>query len=350
MRRIMTISIYIPLAFLFFGVTGLSFAADKALIEAAKKEGEIVWYTAFPRRFLPKVNEIFKKTYNLGDDFKIKSTRKGSGAVAQTVEAEHMVGRSNWDVVSMGDETPSYRWMKKGMLMKYQPPNIGNIRDEFQDPHGYRVAGIAGITSVAIHKKRVPEKDWPKRYKDLLDPKFKGRVGLANPATSGPGVMATRFMVELYGWEFFRELGKNKPVLVKGAGALEQLLISGEIDVALCPNEFSTLERIQRGETELKVLYPENLVAFYTMWTLINKDAPHPNAAKLWAEFAASEIRQKYITENAGRFITAKNVKFGIPRPALKFHKLDWEWITEHKDDMCKKFIEELQKGIAEAR
>ena len=235
------------------------------------------------------------------------------------------------------------------MLMKYQPSNIGNIREEFQDPEGYRIAGQIFISSIGIHKKRVLEKDWPNSYNDVLDPKWKGRVGAMNPATAGPGVMFTRFIVDLYGWDFFRKLGKNQPVLSKGCSALEQLLLSGEIDLALCPAEFSILERIKGGETDLKLFYPAEGTGFTIMWTLINRDAPHPNAGKLWAEFTTSDERQRFVAQKVGRYITSKNVELGMPRPFLKFHKIDWHWIKGHKDDLCKRFIEELQKGRAES-
>ena len=190
----------ILVTFVFFMTSGLCYAADQALIEAAKKEGEVVWYTAFPRRFIDPVCDLFVKTYNLGKNFKVSATRKGSGATTQMVEAENMAGKSNWDVVSMGNAAPTLRWMDKGMLMKYQPPNIGNIRDEFHDEYGYRVGGQLWITSIAVHKGRVPEKDWPTSFKDALDPKWKGRVAIANPATAGPGVVTVRFWVDLFGW------------------------------------------------------------------------------------------------------------------------------------------------------
>lgn len=356
MKKTKISKVVISVAFLSLISSGLCLAADQALIKAAKKEGAVVWYTAFPRRFIPPIGDLFKKKYNLGDSFEVRATRKGSGATTQSVEAEHMTGKSNWDVVSMGDAAPSLRWIDKGMLMKYQPPNVGNIREEFRDPYGYRVGGQIWITSIAVHRGRVPEKDWPKSYKDALDPKWKGRVAMANPTTSGPGVVITRFLVDLYGWEYFRDLGKNKPVLVKGGSALEQLLLSGEVDLALGPNEFSIAERIKAnefsiagrikgGEAGLKLLYPEEGTSYSVMWLCINKDAPHPNAAKLWMEFTASDEREEFVTKNAGRYITSKNVKLGIPRPPLKFHKLDWQWLKVHKDEMCKRFIEEIKKG-----
>ena len=82
----------VPLACIFFWSSSLSFAADRATIEAAKKEGKIVIYIVYPRSFLPQIKEDFRKTFQLGDDFNIDFTRKGSPAVVQMVEAEHMTG------------------------------------------------------------------------------------------------------------------------------------------------------------------------------------------------------------------------------------------------------------------
>jgi iron(III) transport system substrate-binding protein len=333
-----------------FTGTGLSYAADQTLIKAAKKEGELVHLTGFPRRFIPEIIELFNKMYNLGDDFKCSFTRKGSGAIVQMVEAEHMAKKSKWDTVSMGDASAILSWVDRGLLMKYQPPNVGNIREEFQDPKGFLVGSHVWITSLAIHKKRVAEENWPKSYKDLLDPKWKGRIGLPDPMTSGGGSCFVKFMTDLYGWDFFKNLGRNQPIITKGCGALEQLLLSGEVDVALAPNEFSILERIKAGETDLKVIYPEEGTAFAPMWQAINVNTRHPNAAKLWVEFNATDERQKFVAEKAARVITSKNVTAGFPRPPLKYHKIDWGWMKVHQDDMSKRFREEIQKGRTESK
>jgi iron(III) transport system substrate-binding protein len=337
--------IWVPFICLFFLMTGLSYAADQAMIAAAKKEGQVVIYTSFVRRFLPEIADLFKKKYNLGSDFKVNFTRKGTGAVIQMVEAEHMTGNTKWDIVTQSDESAFLRWIEKGMLLKYQPPNIHLLRDEFLDPKGYRVASTGWISSIAVHKKRVAKKDYPKTYKDVLDPKWKGRIGISDPATAGPAVMFTKFMVDLYGWEFFKELGKNNPVLTKGNSALEQLLLSGEIDLAISPNEFSILDRIKDGETNLEVIYPGPETGFYILWTGMNKKAHHPNAAKLYMEFTASDERNELVTQKAGRYIGSKNVKLGIPRPPLKLHKVDWDWIKDHKDELCKRFLAEIGKS-----
>ncbi|MBU4143301.1 ABC transporter substrate-binding protein [Patescibacteria group bacterium] len=195
------------LIFLFVVATSLSYAADQALIEAAKKEGELIVYTSYPRSFLEPVGKLFKKVYNLGDDFKVNFTRKATGPVIQMVEAEKMAGKSRWDIVAHSDESPFLRWVEERLLMKYQPSNIGNIPEEFRDKYGYRVGAYIGISSIVIYKTRVPEKDWPKSYTDLLDPKWKGRIGIADPNRSGPIVMFTKFMLDLYGWDYIRKIG-----------------------------------------------------------------------------------------------------------------------------------------------
>ena len=338
------------LIFLFVVATGLAYADDKALIEAAKKEGELVLYTSYPRSFLEPIGALFKKEYNLGDGFKFNFTRKATGPVIQMVEAEKMAGKARWDVIAHSDESTFLRWVEDGLFMKYQPSNIGNIRKEFQDKFGYRLGGHTGISSIAIYKKRVPEKDWPKSYTDLLDPKWKGRIGIADPNRSGPVVMFTKFMLDLYGWDYFRKLGRNQIVIAGGNPALERLLLSGEVDVAICPNEFSLLVRIKKGETNLKVIYPKEGAAYFVMWRGISKDAPHPNAAKLWFHFGASDTYQRHISETAARYITSKNVKMAFPRPEMKLHETDWKWLKDNKVEMLKRFTDEVNKGRAEGK
>jgi ABC-type Fe3+ transport system substrate-binding protein len=86
------------------------------------------------------------------------------------------------------------------------------------------------------------------------------------------------------------------------------------------------------------------------MWRGINKDAPHPNAAKLWIEFSATDEHQRHLSEKVARYTTSKNVKLGFPRPDLKFHKIDWKWLKVNKDDMCKRYIKEVNMGREETK
>ena len=350
MQRIVTLRISWVWIFLSVVLPDLSYAADQALIEAVKKEGEIAVYDANDRRFLEAMGKLFKDTYKLGSDFKVTFTRKATGQLIQMVEAEKMAGKSLWDIITHSDESTFLRWIDEGLLMKYQPPNIGNIREEFRDPYGYRTPSYIGMSSIALYKKRVPEKDWPKTYKELVDPKWKGRLGIADPNKSGPGVMFTKYMLDLYGWDYIRKLGRNQIILTGGNPALEEMLLSGEVDVAICPNEFSLLVRIKDGETNLKVIYPSEGSGFFVTFKGINKNAPHPNAAKLWIEFSASDQDQKYLSEETGRYVTSKHVKLAYPRPELKFYKVDWQWLKVNKDDMCKRFIEEVNKGREEGK
>jgi len=147
-----------------------------------------------------------------------------------------------------------------------------------------------------------------------------------------------------------RKLGRNQIVIAGGNPALERLLLSGEVDVAICPNEFSLLVRIKKGEKNIKVIYPKEGAAYFVMWRGISKDAPHPNAAKLWFHFSVSDENQKHISETAARYITSKNVKMAFPRPEMKFHKVDWKWLKDNKVDMLKRFTEEVNKGRQEGK
>ena len=343
-------AIFVLSTLLFFIISDFSHAADQSLIDAAKKEGELVIYTSLARAYIEPTGVLFKKKYNLGDDFQVKFTRKATGPVIQMVEAEKMAGSSRWDIVAHSDESTFLRWVDEGLLYKYQPPNIDNIRDEFRDKLGYRVCAYMGMSSIAVYKPRVPEKDWPKSYKDLLDPKWKGKIGIADPNRSGPVTMFTKFMLDLYGWDYIRALGKNQIIIAGGNPALERLFLSGEIDVAVCPNEYSLLMRIYKGDKNIKIIYPEEGAAFFIMWRGINKDAPHLNAAKLWFEFTVSDDNQKLLSDTAGRYITSKNVEMKFKRPEMKLHQIDWNWLRTHKTEMNKRFTQEINKGREEGK
>ena len=329
---------------------GFSYAADQALIDGAKKEGKVEVYTSLDRSYLDPIGKLFKKMYSLGDSFNVVFTRKATGPVIQMVEAEKMAGKSRWDIVTHSDESTFLRWVDEGLFLKYQPPDIANIRDEFRDPLGYLISPYIGMTSIAVNTARVPEKDWPKSYKDLLDPKWKGRIGLGHPSQAGPVLMFTKFLYDLYGWDYFTGLGKNKIIFVSGNPALEQLFLGGEIDIALCPNEYSMLIRIAEGNKDIKIIYPSEGAAFFVMWAGINKNAPNPNAAKLFSEYYVSDECEKLLSDSAGRYITSKHVKMRFERPEMKFHKIDWRWLSKNKNKLLKEFDEAVNKGRAEAK
>ena len=86
------------------------------------------------------------------------------------------------------------------------------------------------------------------------------------------------------------------------------------------------------------------------MWAGINKDAPRPNAAKLFFEYYVSDECEKLLSESAGRYITSKNVKMRFERPPMKFHKVDWKWLSVNKTKMLKEFDEAISKGRAESK
>ncbi len=349
-HRFRLILLSMTFVFFFGALSGSLYAADPALVNAAKQEGKIEIYTSLDRRYLDPIGKLFKKMYNLGDDFQVVFTRKATGPVIQMVEAEKMAGKTRWDIVTHSDESTFLRWVDEGLLLKYQPPNIVNIRDEFRDDLGYRVAPYIGMTCMAINTAKVPQKDWPKSYKDLLDPKWKKRIGLADPNRSGPVSMFTKFIYDLYGWDYFKALGKNQVLIVGGNPQLEQLFLGGEIDVALCPNEYSLLIRISEGNKNIKIIYPDEGAAFFVMWAGINKAAPRMNAAKLFFEYYVSDECEKLLSDSAGRYITSKNVKMRFERPEMKFRKVDWQWLTKNKTKMLKQFDEAISKGRAEGK
>jgi iron(III) transport system substrate-binding protein len=150
---------------------------------------------------------------------------------------------------------------------------------------------------MAYNTKLVPEAEAPKTWKDLLDPKWKGKLAVGHPGYSGAiGVMGV-VLSKMYGWDYFTALEKNKPQIGRSADDPVTLLNAGERGVGMGVSLAAPLLSQARGNP-LKIVYPtDGTLAVYSP-SAIPKNAPHPNAAKLFMEFAAgpgyAEVTSKY--------------------------------------------------------
>jgi ABC-type Fe3+ transport system substrate-binding protein len=314
-----------------------------------RHSGYLLWRRAGFNRGGQKGGKAGPIFFNLRKGF-VETTRKSSGPLRQMVEAERLSGKSYWDILEETGWDTYLLWIEQGLFQKYQPPNIENIKPIFRDKLEYTVPHHLGITSLILLKSKVPKKDWPTSYVDVCDPKWKGKLAISDPASAGPAVMFTRFMVELYGWDYFRKLGRNHPLLAKGNASVELFVMRGEAFIGINPNEFSVLKRIAEGEADFKVIYPKEGSAYYANYDAINKKAPHLNAAKLWMEFICSDEFQRMYAEDAHAIMPSQTIKVKAERPEIKFYTVDWKWIKENRDSLTARFMEEVKAGMRETK
>lgn len=317
---------------LVFGLASFTFAAS--VEEMAKKEGKLIFYTSMDSKTANTLGQNFEKKTGI----KTEVFRSGTGKVLAKIEAEFAAGKSMWDVCQVSDMAPFIEWSRKGLIQKYKPKDFDKFFDFMKDAEGYWLAVKSNTSVIAYNTNKVNKADAPKTWKDLLDPKWKGLVSMSNPYYAGTTAVNIACILELYGWDYYKALAKNKPHIDNSHGALETMMISAERPLIAEQNNYSVLPDKAKGQP-VGIVYPEEGVTLSPGPAGILKQAPHPNAAKLFMDYICSKEAQEIIAAKyyyPGRVdIPAK----GQPSLGeLKFLFPKISWLIENKQEMVDNF------------
>lgn len=272
-------------------------ADDSALIEAARKEGEVVWYTGLiVNQIVRPLIGAFEKKYAIP----VRMTSVGSQAeVVLKVTNERRAGQPIADVIEGGGQMiPPL--VKAGAIESYSPPWAARFIPEFKSKDGYWTAVSVNYLTAAINTDMVKPEDAPKSFADLLDPKWQGkmvwRTDLNN--AGAPGFIGNVLLTQGQdaGMSYLRALAKQKivPLTVNQRVVLDHV-ISGEHPLALTTFfHHSVISRAQGAPVQWVPLEP--IIAVGNIVSIV-KDARHPNAAKLFVDFLVSEEGQAVFRE-----------------------------------------------------
>ena len=160
--------------------------AQDALVAAARKEGKLVWYTSLALPSAEKMGKLFETTF---PGIKVEVNRVGSQRILQRVMQEVGANIKNVDVIHTSDAGHFELLKDKKLLMKHTPAGVDAFPAGFKDREGYYYGLRATVTAIAYNTKGVSAADAPKTWKDLLHPRWKGKLVTAHPGYSG--VIAT---------------------------------------------------------------------------------------------------------------------------------------------------------------
>src|SRR5216683_2937437 len=203
----------------------------KALEEAAKKEGELTWYTAhYTSEGAEELGAEFTKMYGI----KVNVVRTTAQVAYQRLLQDLKNNQVACDVFSSTDVGHDVRLKAEGKFEKYIPETASKILPEFQnfDPDGYYHTTSAGLVVITYNTSKVKPEDAPKKWTDLLDFKWKGKVSTGHPGFSGYVGTWVLMMKNLYGWDYFENLEKNKPQIGRSINDTVTALNAGERQVA----------------------------------------------------------------------------------------------------------------------
>ncbi len=284
-RTLLPVAVTVLLA---FGAHAHAFEGEPALYEAAKKEKALTWYTAhYNSETAAAVCNGFEKKY---PGVKCNYIRTTAQVAYQRLAQDQKAGIAQASVISSTDVGHYGRMKQDGWLQPYRPKNLSELIDAFKsfnDPDGLYVATAAGLVLITYNTSVVSPADAPKNWPDLLDPKWKGKVSIGHPGFSGYVGTWVVQMRKSYGWDFFKKLELNKPRIGRSINDTVTMLNAKESWVAAGPSA-TTLESKDKGNP-VAVVYPTDGAILMVSPTGILKNAPAPNAAKLFEEYLLSK-------------------------------------------------------------
>jgi iron(III) transport system substrate-binding protein len=313
-------------------------AQEKADVAAAEKEGSVAWYTSVDVKVAEAVKEDFQK---LHPKIQVEVERSGSERVYQRVNQEHQSGIKHADLVNTSDSTHFIEWKKEGMLAKYVPTGVDKVPAEYRDPEGYYATWRATLCVMGYNTSIVAPDQVPKGYRDLLDPKWKGKLTKAHPSYSGTSLTGTYAVAKLLGWDYYEKLAKQGVQQLQSTTATPKSIASGERAVMVDGNEYNMFIEIDK-KSPVKIIYPVEGTPFVSSPVAVFKDAPHPNAARLFADFLFSTKVQQFLVDKGG----VRSVVPGVKDPAGRTPLKDIKVIPDDPAGMISQ-VEDIKKKYA---
>src|SRR5450755_156704 len=250
-------------------------AITPQLIEAAKKEGKVVWYTSIDLSVSEKIAGSFKEKFG---GIEVRVERTGAERVFQRIGQEYASNVHAVDVVNSSDAAHLLAWKKQGILLPYVPEDVAKYyKPEHRDADGSFAGFRATLSPIAYNTKLVK----------------------ADPGYSGTILTATFEMVRDIGWEFYENLAKQNIMQVQSATDPPKKLSLGERSVMADGTEYNIFLLKESGQP-VEAVYPTEGTPFIVGPNGIFKAAPNPNAAKLFQNYCFTPEAQQIIIDAGG--------------------------------------------------
>src|SRR5216684_2078645 len=263
---------------------------ERGLLESAKKEGKMVFYTSVETEFARALTGGFEAKYPFIKTDIYRSTHE---KILSRMNVERKTGTYTADTVSVG-EFETYHLQKMGFTAPYKSPQAAAYPEGFKDPKSYWADLYDNLIVTAYNTIRVKREELPKRYEDLLQPRWKRRMVLDQNEDRWFANMLY-LMGEKKGMEFMQALAKQEVAIRGGRGMVTQLLAAGEYDLQIVAYWYRPHLMKKQGAPVDWIGMEPAIVATHPI-SIVEK-APHPNAATLFIDFVLSEEGQKIFVQ-----------------------------------------------------
>jgi iron(III) transport system substrate-binding protein len=293
---------------------------DPKLIEGAKKEGEVIYFTTMTLDQSKQVVDRFEKTYPF---LKVTLFRTGGGPLLNKILTEARGGRFAWDVV-VGRGEMVIPLTERKLLASYRSAESKMIDPQLVDKEGLWTAYYVNSYVLGWNTQQVKKEDVPKSYEALLDPKWKG--GKISVDTEAYGMVEglKRAWGKEKAVDYFKKLAAQDPVVKRGNTERVQLAVAGEYALIIAYNQ--TIQRMTSRGAPIDWLPLEPVVTQVNP-VMLGSKAPHPNAARLFYDFILSKEGQEML-RGMQRIPVRKDVEPDPPRLFRGF-----KYVIENPED-----------------
>ncbi len=286
---------------------------------AAVREGNLVYYTSIDVKVAEELAKAFEKRY---PGIKVQVERNGAERQFSKIGQEYSSKIYNVDTVNSSDAAHFVYWKREGWLAAALPEEVSQRYPAGSfDTEGYFAPMRASPSVIAYNTTLVPAADVPKSFKDLLDPKWRGKLVKGHPGYSGTILTATFQMSRDLGWDYFEKLAAQQVMQVQSATEPPRKVIAGERAIMVDGNEYIIFLEKARG-APIEIVYPTEGTPMVIGPSAVMKNAKTPNAARLFHAWTFSREAQQLAVDVGGLRSLHPDVKEPAGRKPLSEIKL----------------------------
>jgi iron(III) transport system substrate-binding protein len=289
-------------------------AVTADMVEAAKKEGKVTYYTAMDLSVAEPMARAFEAKF---PGIKVAVERTGAERLFNRIGQEVGSNIKRVDVANSSDAAHFIVWKRQGWLEPFLTPDMAeNLPASQRDGDGAFVNQRTHLSTIAYNSSLVKPEDAPKGFGDLLDPKYAGKLVKGHPGYSGTIMTATQQLAKALGWEYFEKLSKQKVLQVQSATEPPKRIEAGERAIAVDGSDYLFWMARERG-APIEVVHAVEGTPQISNPMAIFKAAPNPNAARLLMAWIMSAEGQQFIVSLSGQYPAHRLVKAKAGRPEL---------------------------------
>lgn len=280
------VSLSLGLVFLSMGAPSAWGQADEKakLIEGAKKEGKLVWYTSTNLTESKPLLDDFERQYPF---IKGEIVRASGERTLNRIVTEARANHSAFDIVTISEVDAL---INAKLLASYRSPEAASFIPEFKDPNGFWSAVYINYTTIGYNPKLVSEKDAPKQWEDLLDPKWRDKISIDQEQYPWFGTLHKAWGRER-AQKYLRGMAKQSIQWNKGHTLIAQLMAAGEFPLGVVYAH--RIEEMKQRGAPIEWVSTVNPIVVTVNAAGISAKPQHPNTAKLFYDYLLSRPAQQ---------------------------------------------------------